>query len=65
VARCDTLKVAERGCRGSDGLGGGARKRAVPVADAVGNEGLVGEWFAVSAGAVAAAFPKTVDELGQ
>ena len=65
MARPGSLKVAHGGGRDGNGLSGAAGKRPVPAEEAVGNEGLVSEGPAVSAGSVAACFPEAVDELGQ
>jgi hypothetical protein len=59
------LELAQRGGRSSDGLRGATGERSVPVRDRVGYERLEAERLAVSASAVAATLPETVDELGQ
>jgi hypothetical protein len=45
-------------------LGRWASERCVPAADRVGDERVEAERPAVSAGAVAAAFPEAINELG-
>lgn len=46
-------------------LGRATRERFVPVADGIRNERLESEGLSVAAGAIAAAFPKAVNELRQ
>ncbi len=59
------LELAQCGGRSGDGLRGATGERLVPVRDRVGYERLEAERLAVTASAVAATFPETVDELGQ
>ena len=65
MGRSCRLELSNGGCRSSDGFGGAAGKRPVPIADGIRDERLVAERAAVPAGAVAAAFPYASDELGR
>jgi hypothetical protein len=65
MPRAGQLELPERGgCRG-DGLSGAAGNGPVPLSDGVRDERVVPERLAVTAGAVTATFPKTIDELGR
>jgi hypothetical protein len=59
------LELAERGAGLCDGFSGATGERLVPVGNGVRNEREEAEWLAVTTSAVTAAFPETVDELGQ
>lgn len=63
MARSRRLELSNGGCRASDGLGGAAGKRPVPIADWIRDERLIAERAAVLAGTVATAFPYAIDEL--